>query len=154
MIAAALARHHSKSATAIAVALLAIASGAGYGRPSLREVRATLDQRFGHMTPDVITSGARTIGGNYWTVWPAVFHANLTAYRQAGHRPIYGLTFRSSETNGLWAAEPGVVLAAKPGDIEVERFANRAGLVIEFVERRGAIDTFTVRLAGEFGIRK
>jgi hypothetical protein len=147
MIATALVRDHSKAVTASLVALLALMTAIGYGRPSLRDVRATLDQRFGRMTPDLITSGARVIGGNYWTVWPAVFHANLTAYRQAGERrPIYGLTFRSSETNRLWAAEPGVVLAAAPGDIEVERFAERAGLATSFIERRGMIDLFKIQL--------
>ena len=157
IVATALVRHRSKLVTALIVGVLAIATGAGYGRPSLGGVRSTLDQHFGTMTPDVIANGARVIGGNYWTVWPAVFHANLTVYRQAGeHRPIYGLTFRSSETNGLWTGEPGVVLAARPGDIELERYADRAGVVIEFVERRGAIDTFKVRLAErrEFGIGK
>ena len=147
IVASALARDRSKPVTALLIAIVAIATGAGYGRPSLSGVRSTLDERFGQMTPDLVTSGARVIGGNYWTVWPAVFHANLATYRQAGQRrPIYGLTFRSAETNPLWLHEPEVVLAAKPGDMEVERFANRAGLVIEFVERRGAIDTFAVRL--------
>lgn len=156
MIASALLHDRAKWATAFTVIVLAIATAAGYGRPSPADVRATLDQRFGTITPDVITSGARVIGGNYWKVWPAVFHANLTAYRDAGHRPVYGLTFRSSETNELWTAEPEVVLAAVPGDIELDRIANRAGLVTTFVERRGMIDLFKVRLAepGEFGIRK
>ena len=154
MIAAALLRDHARLAAALTVIVLAIATGAGYGRPSPSDVRATLDQRFGAITPDVITSGARVIGGNYWKVWPAVFHANLTAYRDAGHRPVYGLTFRSSETNQLWAAEPEVVLAAVPGDIELDRIANRAGLVTTFVERRGTIDLFKVRLkrGAEFGV--
>jgi hypothetical protein len=147
IVATALVRDRSTSATALTAGVLAIATGAGYGRPSLAGVRSTLDQHFGQMTPDVIANGARVIGGNYWAVWPAVFHANLTAYRQAGeHRPVYGLTFRSAETNGLWAREPGGVLAAKPGDIEVERYADRAGLVTTFTERRGMIDLFQVRL--------
>jgi hypothetical protein len=157
MVAAVLVRERSSLVTALMLAVLAIATGASYGRPSFGGVRSTLDQHFGQLTPDVIANGALVIGGNYWTVWPAVFHANLTAYRQAGeHRPIYGLTFRSSDTNRLWAREPGVVLAARPGDIEVERYADRAGLVIEFGERRGAIDTFKVRLAEplKFGIKK
>jgi hypothetical protein len=147
IVASALARERSKPVAALLVAVLASAIGAGYGRPSLNGVRSTLDERFGQLTPDLVTSGARVIGGNYWTVWPAVFHANLAAYRQAGQRrPIYGLTFRSAETNGLWVQEPEVVLAAKPGDMEVERFATRAGLVMTFAERRGVLDLFKVRL--------
>lgn len=146
LIAAALLRDRAKSATALIVAVLAVATAIGYGRPSLREIRSTLDQRFGRLTPDVITSGARVIGGEYWTVWPAVFHANLAAYRQARRRrPIYGLAFRSKPTDGLWSSEPGILLAAAPHDGELERFANRIGLATTFVERRGSVDVFRVR---------
>jgi hypothetical protein len=150
LIAADLLQNRAKPVTALIAAVLAIATGVRYGSPSPRTVRSTLDQRFGRMTPDIIMSGASAIGGNYWAVWPAVFHANLTRYEEAGgRRPVYGLTLRSSETNAYWTADPGVVLAAARGDIEVERFADRAGLSIDFVGRRGTIDIFKVRLKAD-----
>jgi hypothetical protein len=145
LVAALLLRDHAARATALVVMVLVAFTVASYGIPSLRRVRSILDDRFGAMTPDVITSGATVIGGDYWTVWPAVFHANLTTYREAVRRPpIYGLTFRSSATDGLWRSNAALV-AVRTGDRALDEFATRTGVSLTFVDHRATIDLFDAR---------
>ena len=72
-----------------------------YGRPSLDGVKVRLDLRWGAMTFEVVRSGARVVAGEYWTVWPAVFHANYTLHG-SGAPQVFGLTYRSAATNDLW----------------------------------------------------
>jgi hypothetical protein len=145
LVAAVILREHARRVTALVVVALAVVTIAAYGAPSLRGVRSTLDERFGVMTPDVITSGATVIGGEYWTVWPAVFHANLTAYREARRRtPIYGLTFRSSATDRLWMSN-AVLVAVRTGDRALDEFATRTGVSLTFVDHRATVDLFDAR---------
>jgi hypothetical protein len=89
----------------------------GVGAPSPSRVERGVDARFGRMTPAVIAAGAAAIAGDYWTVWPAVFHANMAAARLASPRRIFGLTYRSEATDALWCA-PGrtAVVVSAPGD--------------------------------------
>ena len=91
--------------------LLAIASTAVmfavaasvYGSPSVAKVRRDIDQKFGALTPEVLSSNISLIAGDYWTVWPAVFHANLVLYERGEHRRIYGLSYRDQNTFPDWA---------------------------------------------------
>jgi hypothetical protein len=112
-----------------------------YGVPSPGGLRARLDSRLGRLTPDVVAAGATVIGGDYWLVWPAVFHANLTNYRR-GTPAVYGLTYRSAPTDDFWKSRADIVLAASKGDRSIVAQARRAGLVIVHVERRGTIDVY------------
>jgi len=41
-------------------------------------VRSDLDETLGKYTSEILQSGATHIVGNYWKVWPATFHANMT----------------------------------------------------------------------------
>jgi hypothetical protein len=88
----------------IGILLLASAAWA-YGLPSVRRVRADLD-RFGRLTPDVLAAGCTHIAGNYWTVWPAVFHVNLTLYERGESRTIWGVTFRGQPASERWRGIP------------------------------------------------
>src|SRR5439155_19265561 len=87
-----------------------------YEMPSAASVTQSLDEKFGGMTPEILKSGATVIAGDYWTVWPSVFHANLRSYRQTRHTEIYGLTYRSAVTDDLWVSRPSnLLIAAAPG---------------------------------------
>ena len=126
----------------VAVVLLT-ATAIDYGLPSPGRVRSTIDQQLGALTSDVITSGATVIGGNYWKVWPAVFHANLTTHRQGGsRREVYGLTYRSEFTDPIWMNSPGTVAVAPAGDRTIEDWANRISLTLTPIEHRGTLDVF------------
>ena len=155
MIATALLRDHSKRVDGTDDVALAVATAAGYGRPSLaRRSRNTGPA----LRPDDAGRHHQRRTGDRWQLLDRMAgrvprEPDDVSSESGERRPIYGLTFRSSETNGLWAAEPDVVLAAAPGDIELERFAERAGLVTTFTERRGVIDLFQVRSGGTRRIR-
>ncbi len=92
----------------------------------------------------MIATGASVIGGNYWVVWPAVFHANLTQYRRGGPA-VYGFTYRSAATDGLWMTRSDTILASPAGDRTMAAYARRAGLSIAHVERHGAFDVYVIR---------
>jgi len=145
IVVTALVRNQSRSVTLGAALSLCVLTLFNYGVPSRARLRATLDSRLGALTPDVITSGATVIGGNYWVIWPAVFHANLMTHRQRG-RAVYGLTYRSAPTDDQWQSSPAdIVIAAPAGDRTIDSWARKAGLTITRLERRGAIDVFVRR---------
>jgi hypothetical protein len=112
-----------------------------YGLPSRGGLRARVDSRLGRLTPDVVASGATVIGGDYWLVWPAVFHANLTNHRRQAPA-VYGLTYRSAPTQDLWKSRADIVLAAPRGDRSIVPQARRAGLAVVLLERRRTIDVY------------
>lgn len=114
-----------------------------YGVPSRGRLAAVIDARLGALTPDIISTGATVIGGNYWTVWPAVFHANLMLHRSRGPA-VYGFTYRSAPTDDLWKDRSGIVLASAAGDAAIVGQARRAGLTIARIRRQGAIDVYAV----------
>ncbi len=147
-IASALAGKWRRWTSFVLATALVTATIADYGRPSLATLRLTLDRNFGAMTPDVLTSGADVIGGDYWRVWPAVFHVNLALYRQHRRTTIYALAFRSEATNPQWTTRLNDIrVAAAPGDRSVEGWMNTIPLVIERVEHRNTLDLFVTQTA-------
>ncbi|MGD0842056.1 MAG: hypothetical protein ABSA32_12940 [Candidatus Acidiferrales bacterium] len=97
-----------------------------YGRPSLGKVRADLDGTLGAYTPEILQSGATHILGDYWKVWPATYHANLTLYEMGSDRRIWGVTDRSAATREFWSAIPPekMRLATVAGDPSVPYVLN------------------------------
>src|SRR5262249_35758184 len=131
------AKHRRAAAVLFFVAVCII-----YGVPSGSRVRRHLDDSFGRLTPEVLDSGATVIAGDYWTVWPAVFHANLTQYRRTGHAGVYGLTYRSIATDGLWCRAEDVLVAAKSEDRAIGIYADRISLPLRFLDHKTSIDLF------------
>ncbi len=74
-----------------------------FGTPSLARVRADLDQTLGQRTADVLQARCTHLAGDYWTVWPAVFHANWKLYEAGERRVIVGV---SEHAASLLAARP------------------------------------------------
>jgi hypothetical protein len=104
--------------TAAAMILFLAAPLCLYGWPSLSRVRADLNETLGQYTPEILQSDATDIIGDYWTVWPATFHANLTLYEMCSDRKIWGVTTRSTPTRIFWSQIPSdkMRLAAIIGD--------------------------------------
>jgi hypothetical protein len=131
----------------LTVALMAL-TVVDHGRPSPAALRNVFDRKFGAMTPDVLTRGASVIAGDYWIVWPAVFHANLVVYKQDARAMIYGLAFRSEITNPLWTDRmTDIRLAAAPTDRSVQGWMNTIPLVTKRVEHLRALDLYVTRTA-------
>jgi hypothetical protein len=86
--------------------VLVAASTWSYGLPSLAGVRRDVDRKCGALTEDILDSGSTCLAGDYWTVWPSVFHANLVLRERGDSRVIRGVTFRASPTFQLWKRSP------------------------------------------------
>jgi hypothetical protein len=88
------------AAAVIAGLLLLAAVAHTSGWPSVVTVRHVLDEHLGQHTAAILGSDASVIEGDYWSVWPAVFHANLVAHGSS--RQFYGHAYRDDATRALW----------------------------------------------------
>jgi hypothetical protein len=122
------------SGMALVAACLAV-----HPAPSMARVTNILDDRFSPLTAAVITNGVTAIAGNYWTVWPAVFHANVVLSRSKSDRHVYGMTFRSEVTDPMWQKQPRILVGGAPTDRLVGFMARRHGVHLTPLERRPAI---------------
>ena len=75
--------------TAAALTALSAVAIVRYGSPSVSRIECRFDDRFGRQTAAVLRSGATVIGGDYWRVWPAVFHVNLALARTNAHARVF-----------------------------------------------------------------
>ena len=83
-----------------------VAAIIGFGLPSLTGVRQDIDRQLGQHTAELLAANCTHIAGNYWDVWPAMFHANLVLYERGETRVLWGLSYRSSATQALWSQIP------------------------------------------------
>lgn len=134
----------SKRALAILAILTFATVSYRYGWPSVEQVRRDLDQRFGRMTEQILATRATVIAGDYWAVWPAVFHANLALHDRGRRELVYGLTYRSSVTDSLWADIPQdeLCVAAPVGDAQARGYMALAGIRFTRVENHDTVDIF------------
>ena len=129
-------------ASAIACAAFVGAAIFADGVPSTRLLKKEMDRTIGVLTPAVLAADAKVVMGDYWTVWPAVLHANMALYERTGHAGIFGLAYRSDETDGEWVqrarVEPVVVVAPRFDDASGP-LIDRIGIPLTFVEDRGPL---------------
>lgn len=129
-------------AAVVATALIFVTCVFQYGMPSRSLVQRDIDRKFGNYTDDVLSSSATLISGNYWTVWPAVFDANLALYRRHDLRTIYGVGFRDSSTLGYWTGQRAICAAAPLGDPEGPYWLTNSPRHFTHVQRMNTIDLF------------
>jgi hypothetical protein len=131
---------------AVACGLLTITALLQSGTPSLSRLSRSIDTRFSRLTPIVIASGATAIAGDYWTVWPSVFHANLTISRSGSRRRVFGLTYRSDATDPLWqVAGARFTVVGAPDDASVAAVAARHDVSLILREHTASGDLFDGR---------
>jgi hypothetical protein len=132
-----------KSLGALAVPLLLLAAVFGYGYPSLENARRQLDHTLGLCTNDILAARCTHVAGNYWTVWPVVFHANLAQYEQGQTAPVWGITTRCEETLGRWRDMPrdaARIAVAAGGDADADPYLSAIGFpVLEVAEKRPTV---------------
>jgi hypothetical protein len=106
-------------------------------------VRADLDLVAGRLTPDLLAARCDVLAGDYWTVWPAVWHAALALDRRGEGRRVYGLTHRATPTAAAWWHRRGTVRLCRPAGEEkaTDRWLRDFGLPpMRPVERVGAVE--------------
>jgi len=74
--------------------------------PSLRASHAVLDEHMGSCTEDILAARCTHVAGNYWKVWPAVYHANFILHERHENRMVWGIAGRSELTRQLWEKVP------------------------------------------------
>lgn len=134
----------TRALTIASLCVLTAVAMVDYGAPSLDRVNSGLDDRFGRQSGAILHAGATVIGGDYWRVWPAVFHANLALARTHTRTRVFGLAYRSEETDRLWKNAGGqVLIAAWPDDRSIGMVADEHGITITPPTHRGEIDLYT-----------
>lgn len=88
------------------VILLSSATIAVSGRPSLSQVRRDIDQSCGQYTAELRAARVTHLDGDFWRVWPAMFHANLVAYERGETQLTWGTGYRSTAMQRRWRDVP------------------------------------------------
>ncbi len=137
-----------------AVPLAALVAG---GPPSAAGVRADLDQVAGRWTEDVLAARCDLVAGDYWSVWPAVWHVSLVARERGLSRPVYGVAHRANPTVPAWWGRPraGLRICRPLGEAparEGERWLRAYGLwPVVVLERRATVEVMGVAAEGAGG---
>jgi hypothetical protein len=138
------------AAALLGLPLLALLAG---GPPSPALVRADLDAVAGRWTEDVLEARCDLVAGDYWTVWPAVWHVALVQRERGLDRPIYGLAHRANPTVTFWWKRPRADLRicrthGVASEQEAARWLPAYGLwPVEVLERRATVDVLAVGVA-------
>jgi hypothetical protein len=130
-----------------ALALVPAAALGAYGPPSLSSVRADLDRVAGRHTADVLGAGCALVAGDYWSVWPAVWHAALVSRERGEPQPVWGVSHRTNATVMQWWPRRGSLRICRPvgEDAQAERWMRSFHLwPARVVERRGTVDVLAV----------
>ncbi len=134
-------RHATQAAVTATVALF-VTGALIYGTPSRGRVQRDLDRKFGAYTQDIIESHATLVAGDYWTVWPTVFHATLMLYRLHNPQKVYGLGYRSGPTGDMWSYQKSLCAAAPAHDIDAQKFLLNSPWQLSHVRTMTTIDLF------------
>jgi hypothetical protein len=134
-----------------AAAILLGGATVRYGFPSPWRPRTDLDANFGQLTPDIVAADLDAIGGDYWTVWPAVFHANMAGPPR--NRPLIGITGRCGVFRPQWERiyPAGMRVGVKDTQNELTSFsseAKRCGLTAPVrIGTQGGLAVYSTRPA-------
>jgi len=138
------ARRLARPALWAAAALVPAAALLAAGAPSLARARADLDRAAGAWTADVLAARCDLVAGDYWSVWPAVWHATLVARERGDPAVLYGITHRTNPTVRFWEDRPRGALRicrVRGAEAEAERWLRAFHLwPVELVERRRTVD--------------
>lgn len=137
-----------RAANAMALAALLPITLLRYGPPSPTVARQALDAGLGRHSAEIIASGGTHVIGNFWRVWPAVFHTNLSLFERGETRRVWGLTFRSLPTRDLWHRPDwsSARFAALGSEAEVDAYRELFGIPRLFRKADlGRVEIYSVR---------
>jgi phage tail protein X len=86
--------------------VLPFAAMHSYGTPSVAAARAAVDRATGHHTKDLLESGCTHVVGDYWPVWAATFHANMTLADRGEPAALWAVTIRGNDAMCCWPKLP------------------------------------------------
>jgi hypothetical protein len=136
-------RRTARPAAVVALALVPAAALAAAGPPSIAGVRADLDRASGRLTGDVLAARCELVAGDYWSVWPAVFHASLVLHERGDARRVWGVSHRTNATVARWWDRRAALRICRPHgeDAQAERWLRAFHLwPVRVAERRATVD--------------
>jgi len=89
----------------LTVAMVALAAIV-HGPVSPRIVRSEIDALAGRYTDDLFAADCTHVTGDYWHVWPAMFHANLRLTDERSPKRIWAIAQRCRPTEKYWRQIP------------------------------------------------
>jgi hypothetical protein len=98
-----------------ALAIVWVVAETGWRQPGAVRRALIADLGMGYEVP-VYTRRVAAVTGDYWSVWPIVFAANLLHERDTGLRPVVPVTFRSHPMSAPRAGlfQDGALVAVVP----------------------------------------
>jgi hypothetical protein len=149
-LAAALGGRLRRAVALSAAPALVLAALTAYGPPSLRGARAQLEHYefltgevpgdVAACTEAVIHGHCTHIAGDYWRVWPRVFHASMVLYERGEPRPVWGIAYRGEAARPAWQGMPPeqmcVAVVPEDGRLPVGLLRSFQLPPLEEVERR------------------
>ena len=85
---------------------MAVLTAIVHGPVSPRIVRAEIDAVAGRYTDDLLAAGCTHMTGDYWHVWPAMFHANLRLTDEHSPKRVWAIAQRCGPTEKFWRQIP------------------------------------------------
>ena len=135
-----------RAANLLALAALPAIALFAVGPPSMERARAALDAH-GRATADLLATRSTHLLGDFFKVWPAVFHANLARYESGEAGTLWGIAHRSAPTKPLWKPRrwSAARIAVIAGDeFDAERSRRRYGVPpLCKAEERGRVHVYT-----------
>lgn len=136
----------ARPAGLLALALLPVAAVAAWGAPSLAGVRQDLARVAGARTEAILEARCDLVAGDYWTVWPSVWHANAALADRGEGRRIWGIAHRCKPTAPQWQALPRErlrICVARGEERAAERWLERCGAgAARPLERVGPVEVW------------
>ncbi|MBI3182355.1 MAG: hypothetical protein HYZ28_09450 [Myxococcales bacterium] len=99
--------HRRRTLISVAGAAMVAAIVIRYGPPRPNKLGEDLADNFGSLTEELLAADCTHLAGDYWTVWPAVLHAELVLRERGEARHLWGVSHRSWATRELWWKEAG-----------------------------------------------
>lgn len=97
---------HLRRLPYVLLVIFCVVAAAKHGRPGLGRVRASLQEAAGQHSAELLANRCTHVTGNYYRVWPAVFHCNLLLADQGAPYTVWGIAQRAQETVDLWTRVP------------------------------------------------
>jgi hypothetical protein len=136
----------ARPAGLLALLVVPLAAVAAWGAPSLAGVREDLARVAGPRTEAILAARCDLVAGDYWTVWPSVWHANAALAARGERRRIWGIAHRCAPTASQWQALPREQLricVARGEERMAERWLERCGAgSARFAERVDGVEVW------------